>query len=117
MHVATFLPVRHWWHVIPFLRMASRVQKQAGASQGVVKYGVRAAFRRKHFWTYSIWIDRASIEGFVRGEPHASAIKRFRDWAGDAAAFAAWTSNEDTLKWNEALKRLENPTFYYKQTS
>lgn len=115
VHVATYLPVRHWWHVIAFLRMASRVQKQAKTSPGIVRYAVRAAFRRKRFWTYSIWRDRVSIGGFVRAKPHATAIARFPDWAGEGAAFSEWTSTATVLDWVEAMRRLENPTFYYKQ--
>jgi heme-degrading monooxygenase HmoA len=96
LHIATVLPVRRWWHVIPFLRMASRVQEQAKESQGAVTYSVRAEFRRKRFYALSIWEDRASVDSFFRMEPHATAIKRFQDWAGQGAAFAEWTSSDDS---------------------
>ena len=95
--------------------MASRVQKQAKTSQGAATYQVRAAFRKKHFWTYFVWRDRASMARFVGGEPHATSISRFPHWAGEGAAFVEWTSGEESIGWDEALKRLEKSSFHYKQ--
>jgi hypothetical protein len=46
-------------------------------------------------------------------EPHAIAIERFKDWAGEGAAFVEWESTEAKLDWNEAFKRLEQPTYHY----
>ena len=31
---ATYLPLRHWWDVLSFLRMSSRVQKQLDETPG-----------------------------------------------------------------------------------
>ncbi len=35
--------------------------------------------------------------------------------AGERAAFVEWTSTEDSLGWEEAMRKLEKPTFYHKE--
>ena len=107
--IATFLPVRSWLDVIPFLRMASRVEKHLKQTDGLIKYDLRANLISKRFWTCSVWKDRASANSFIASEPHATAVRKFQKWAGTGAAFAEWNSSDGTLNWNEALKRLQNP--------
>jgi hypothetical protein len=48
-------------------------------------------------------------------EPHATAVRKFIEWAGEGSAFVEWTSPNNTIDWSEALKKLENPTYYYKK--
>ncbi len=112
--IATFLPVRSWFHVIPFLRMSLRVEKQLKKTEGLIRYGLRTNLPRKQFWTLSVWKDRATANAFVGTEPHATAVRRFQKWAGRGAAFVEWNSSDGRMDWNEALQRLQNPTFYYK---
>lgn len=114
MHVATFLPLKSWRYMISFQLMTSRVLKQAKEAQGAVRYAVKADFPKKHFWTYSIWRDRDSLRQFVMAEPHATAVKKFAEWAGEGAAFVEWTSSNGSIGWTEAMERLQKPTFYYK---
>jgi hypothetical protein len=52
---------------------------------------------------------------FVMAEPHTTAMKKFEEWAGDGSAFVEWTSPSSSIDWTEAMKRLENPSFYYKK--
>jgi hypothetical protein len=113
IHVATFLPLKRWWYVIPFLRLTSKVLKQVKDTEGVVRYAVKGDFPKRHFWTFSIWKDQDSLSRFVMVEPHATAIKKFNKWAGEGAAFVEWTSSDDLVDWPEAMERLKNPTFYY----
>jgi hypothetical protein len=68
-----------------------------------------------HFWTFSIWKDKGSLFRFTSKEPHATAIKKFERWAGEGSAFVEWTSKSKNIDWREALRRLQNPTFYYHQ--
>jgi hypothetical protein len=35
------------------------------------------------------------------------------EWARDYSAFADWTSSNSSIDWEEAIRRLQNPTFYY----
>ena len=106
---ATFLWVRRWRDVIPFLRTSSGVQKQLKESSGLVRYGLRTRFLRKRYWTYSVWEDQASLDAFLRAEPHATAMKKLSRWVrpGDAA-FVTWESSDDSINWEEGLDRLSN---------
>jgi quinol monooxygenase YgiN len=112
--VATFLPLKSWKYMISFQMMTSKVLKQVRKSKGVVNYAVKANFRKKHFWTLSNWKDKDSLRQFLIAEPHVTAVNNFKVWAGEGSAFVEWTSESDTIDWTEALKKLQNPTFYYK---
>ncbi|MDF2727337.1 MAG: hypothetical protein K0S84_880 [Nitrososphaera sp.] len=113
IHAATFLPLKGWRYMIPFQLMSSKVLKQAKQSHGIVDHAVKADFPKKYFWTLSIWKDRGSMRQFVMAEPHITAMKKFEEWAGDGSAFADWTSSSSSIDWEEAMRRLQNPTFYY----
>ncbi|HZD12301.1 MAG TPA: hypothetical protein VE177_02120 [Candidatus Binatus sp.] len=113
--VATYLPVRKWRHVISFFRMSGRVEQQLRRTEGVVRYGLKTDFRHKRFWTYSVWKNRQAIRPFVESEPHATAVKKFVRWAGEGAAFVQWNNNDGKVDWEEANRRLKNPTFYYRK--
>ena len=52
---------------------------------------------------------------FVMSEPHATAMKKFEEWAGDGSAFAEWINSSDSVDWAEAMKRLDKLRFYYKK--
>jgi hypothetical protein len=114
-HVVTFLPLKRWLYMIPFQLMTSKVLKQAKQSLGIVDYAVKADFPKKHFWTLSIWNDRNSMRQFVMTEPHVTAMKKFEVWAGDGSSFADWTSSSNSIDWEEAMRRLQNPTFHYRK--
>ena len=111
--IATYLPIRNWQHVFPFLSLSRKVQKQLRNTVGVIRYGVKADFLHKEFWTFTVWSDRSYIEPFVEKNPHAEAISRFKGWAGVGAAFVEWTSKDGAIDWNMAYEKLRNPTFYY----
>jgi hypothetical protein len=113
IHVATFLPLKGWRYMVQFQLMTSKVLKQAKQSPGMVDYAVKADFPKMRFWTLSIWKDRDSMRQFVMAEPHITAMKKFEEWAGDGSAFVDWTSSSISIDWEEAMRRLQNPTFYY----
>jgi hypothetical protein len=113
IHAATFLPLKGWRYMISFQLMTLKVLKQAKQSYGIVDYAVKADFPKKHFWTLSIWKDMDSIRQFVMTEPHITAMKKFEEWAGEGSAFVDWTSARSSIDWEEAMTRLQNPTFYY----
>ncbi|HZY46635.1 MAG TPA: hypothetical protein VFE96_02455 [Candidatus Bathyarchaeia archaeon] len=110
---ATYLPVKKWRHIIPFIQMSRRVEKQLRATESVVRYGLRTDFLHKRFWTYSVWKKREAIGPFVTAEPHATAVKKFSEWAGEGAAFAEWNNTDGKIDWEEADRRLKNPKFYF----
>ena len=108
---ATFFPLQKWRDVIPFLRMSSRVQRQLKGTPGLVRFGLRTSVIRKRYWTYSVWVDRASIDAFLHAEPHVTAMSRLDKWViPGESAFVSWASTDDSINWEEGLDRLGNPS-------
>lgn len=101
--------------MISFQLMTWKVLKQIKLSEGIVSYAVKAKFPKKHFWTFSVWKDKVSLRQFISEEPHATAVKKFEIWAGEGSAFVEWTSKSDKIDWTEAMQKLQNPTYYYRQ--
>ena len=98
-----------------FQQLSSKVLKQIKESEGSINYAVKANFLKKHFWTLSIWKDNNSLGHFILEEPHATAVRKFKEWAGEGSAFVEWTNHNYTINWPEAIKKLERPTYYYKK--
>ena len=87
--------------------------KQARKSEGAIDYAVKADLAKRRFWTLSVWENHESMRKFAMAEPHRNAIRKFSVWAGEGAAFTEWRSESSVINWDEALKKLENPEFYY----
>lgn len=111
--IATFLPLKKWKYLLPFLRMSLRVEKQIKRSPALVRYSLRTDLPHKHFWTLSVWNERGGMNTFVSAEPHATAVRRFEQWAGPGAAFVEWKAAGEAPNWAIALEKLKTPTFYY----
>jgi hypothetical protein len=90
------------------------VEQQLKGTQGLVRYGLKADLLRRRFWTFSVWVDKASVNAFVNSGPHVAAVERFPDWAGEGAAFVEWNSSDGSINWKDAAERLKNPAFQYK---
>ena len=80
---------------------------------GIVAYSLAVDLPRRHFWTYTVWSDPTAVPAFIKAEPHATAVKRFHDWAGEGAEFVEWEIADPMLDWNQAFERLKTPSFYY----
>src|SRR5688572_8325037 len=87
--IVTFVPIARWRNVMGSFKLSNRVEGQIKKSPGIVAYSLATNPLRRHFWTYSIWSDMASARAFTRAEPHATAIERFKDWAGEGSAFVS----------------------------
>ena len=112
---ATFLPLSRWRDIYVFFRLSNRTEGQLKRTPGIVAYSLATDPLHRHFWTYSVWKDRAAVPGFVKAEPHATAVAKFQALAGEGAAFAEWETTDPRLDWGEAFERLKQPTFYYKK--
>lgn len=115
--IITYLPVRRWRDVFPFLRLVGRVLQQAKESQGNLSAKTKANFVSRKFWTSTVWVDRQSVKAFLSAEPHSTAIRRMAEWAADDAAFGEWQVTSSAIGWPEAMRHLEHPTYYYKKPS
>ncbi|MSQ14195.1 MAG: DUF3291 domain-containing protein [Dehalococcoidia bacterium] len=113
--IATRLVVKRRRDIVPFLFMTWRVTRQLKKSPGFVCHGLNAEMRERTFFTYTVWKDRASVNAFVRAEPHATAVGRMERWSGEGSAFAEWTSRDSGINWPDAFERLKNPTRYYRR--
>lgn len=111
--IATHLPLRHWWNLPAFLLLVNRIHKQIRAAEGNIAWNARGGPLK--FYTCSIWRDRASVNAFVRAEPHATAVRRMAVRSTPAGAFAEWTTGREAIDWNEAMRHLEQPTYYYRK--
>jgi hypothetical protein len=104
--VATYVPIKRWVNVLRAFRLSNRVEKQLRQSNGIVTYSLAVNPLRRQFWTYSVWQEPAAAKAFVADQPHATAIKRYQEWAAEGAAFTEWESTSSRLDWNEAFRRL-----------
>jgi hypothetical protein len=98
LFVATFLPLRRWRKVMPFLLLNVGIERQLKRSPGLLRYGLKTNLPRKQFWTVSVWTDKAAADAFVRNEPQAAAIRRFQDRAGSGEAFVEWRSRRGEIE-------------------
>jgi Domain of unknown function (DUF3291) len=114
-HIATFLPVRRWRDVPPFIMLSLRVSRQAKKSAGYIAHALKADLPKRQFWTLSVWENRQAASHFVKSEPHSTAVKKFKAWADDSAAFVEWSKEGESIDWREAMERLKTPMFYFKK--
>jgi hypothetical protein len=95
--------------------LSNQVEKQLKKSPGIVAYSLAVDLPRRHFWTYSVWSDPDAVPAFTKALPHATAVEKFKDWAGEGAAFVRWQTRSLNLDWAEAFRRLEEPSFFYQK--
>jgi heme-degrading monooxygenase HmoA len=90
-----------------FLRAAMAIRKQVLGAEGAVGVALNTALPRRTFFTLSAWRDREALNAFVRSEPHASTMRRYRPVMKDAR-FVVWGTAADNLppSWTEAQARL-----------
>jgi len=112
--IATYLPLKGYWKILPFIGLSGKVESQLRASKGIVRYALRTDLPHKCFWTLSVWVDQDDMALFSRSEPHRTAMKKFYEWGTDEAGIAEWSFSDDKIDWKEAEKKLETPTFHYK---
>jgi hypothetical protein len=71
-------------------RAAIAIRRQVLDADGAVGVALSTALPRRTFFTLSAWRDREALDAFVRSEPHASTIRRYRAAMRDAR-FVVWS--------------------------
>ena len=89
---------RHLWKVVDAMP----------EQPGLVGYSVRRELFGDEAWTLSVWVDEASLEGFVRSEAHRNAIA-VGGRALESVRFARieLEAEELPLEWPRALELLD----------
>ena len=76
--MASRLPLRSYRFIPGFLADTLRLRRQLAGANGLVGYALNAQLTAKTFWTYSVWVDRESLEAFAAAEPHRRITQRLR---------------------------------------
>ena len=76
--MASRLPLRAYRFVPGFLADTWRIRRQLAGADGLVGYALNAQLTAKTFWTYSVWVDRESLEAFAAADPHRRITQRLR---------------------------------------
>jgi hypothetical protein len=105
--MASRLPLRRHRWVPSFLRDTLRIRRQLAEAEGLVGYGLNAQLTRKTFWTFSVWVDRASLDAFADADPHRTIIGRIRPRM-DETRFEFFTlrGRELPLTWDQMMERV-----------
>jgi heme-degrading monooxygenase HmoA len=105
--MASLLQLDSFHRTPGFLRAAMAIRQQVLGAEGAVGVGLNTALPRRTFFTLSAWRDRDALNAFVRSEPHASIMRRYRPAMADSR-FVFWNISADKLppSWAEAQDRL-----------
>ena len=103
----SYLPLKSYWRVFPFVFYTVQVVKQLESAQGLVGYSLLARPFSKRFWTLSAWKNDEALRGFVQHPPHVSIMTALAPHM-DKTKFVRWTvkGSDLPLRWDEALRRL-----------
>lgn len=107
--MASHLPLRRHREVPGFLRDTLAIRKQLAATPGLVGYGLKADIMHKEFWTYSVWRDEPSLQGFARSEPHRQIMSRLRPRMGETRFVTTVVKGGDVAtEWHDRTESLRS---------
>jgi quinol monooxygenase YgiN len=103
----SYLPLKSYWRVLPFVVYTAQVVKQLAAAEGLLGYSLLARPLSKRFWTLSAWKNEEALQAFVRHPPHQRIMTALAPHM-DKTKFVHWTvkGSQLPLKWDDALPRL-----------
>ena len=81
--MASRLPLQRAASVPGFLRDTLAIRRQLAGADGLVGYALDANLVRHTFWTFSVWVDAASLDAFATSDPHRQIIARLRPLMGE----------------------------------
>lgn len=105
----SYLPLKSYWRLLPFLVYTVQVVKQLAASDGLIGYSLLARPFSKQFWTLSAWRSDDALRTFVRSAPHLRIMTELAPHMGQTK-FVRWTvkGTQLPLPWDDALRRSES---------
>src|SRR5437667_11086197 len=71
----SFLPLKKYRAIPAFLKFTFQIQRQLGATPGIIGYSLRAKILSRNFWTLSTCTDEKQLMDFVAKIPHEQAMK------------------------------------------
>jgi hypothetical protein len=100
------LPLNKYRAIPAFLKFTFQIQKQLGATPGIIGYSLRAKPLSRNFWTLSAWTDEKQLMDFVAKIPHGHAMKAMMSHMGPTK-FTKWKVSGSALplRWEEAMER------------
>jgi quinol monooxygenase YgiN len=105
----SYLPLKTYSRMLPFMFYTVQVMKQLASAQGLLGYSLLAHPLHKRFWTLSAWESAEALREFVKHPPHVRIMAALAPHM-DKTRFVRWTlrGSHLPLRWEEALRRLEN---------
>jgi hypothetical protein len=88
------------------------VLKQAQASPGNVSARLGGNPLRNNWETVTVWEDRASMEAFMRSEPHLTAMRNMPRWASPKSVLTDWEATDPEVTKAEAHRHLRDGMTY-----
>lgn len=103
----SYLPLKNYLRVFPFIVYTAQVMKQLAAAKGLVGYTLLARPFSKQFWTLSAWESEEALRAFVQYPPHVRIMTALAPHMGKTE-FLRWTvkGSELPLRWDDALRRI-----------
>ena len=105
----SYLPLKNYLRVFPFIVYTAQVMKQLAAAHGLVGYTLLARPFSKRFWTLSAWANEEALRAFVQHPPHVKIMTALAPHMGKTE-FVRWAvkGSELPLRWDDALRRIDS---------
>jgi hypothetical protein len=93
--MASRLPLRRSRSVPGFLRDTLAIRRQLADADGLVGYALDANLPHRTFWTFSVWVDEASLDAFATSAPHRQIIARLGPLMGETGFSTSTMTGSD----------------------
>lgn len=87
-----------------FLAAALRLRQALRRSPGAVSLDLAMQPLRRTFWTWSVWVDEASMSRYTRSDRHLEVMRKYRPCIADST-FLTIPAAHAPHDWNEAMRR------------
>jgi len=105
--LVSFLPLKSFSRLFPFVVYTVRVIQQLAKADGLAGYSLLASPLSKRFWTLSAWKSEEALQTFVVKAPHIRIMASLRPHMA-RTKFVRWNvkGSQLPLQWDEALRRI-----------